>query len=330
MKVVFLNRLSEHWEPGLSNLIKEFPQETFIKDSNPEDRKNLLESADAIISGRLSEDEIKSAKNLRIIFVPFTGLNGFPLKLIKERNILISNTHANAKYVAEKAVAMILALLGRVVEYHNGLKKGYWFRSFDYDDTWESIQGKTCGILGYGNIGKNIAKLLKSYDCKIIGYKKHIVKENTQEYQFADEISDNLNEVITKSDIVFVSLPLNSETKGLLSGKVLSAMKGKYIINIARGEIIDEDALYNALKEKTLAGAALDVWYNYPGKNQDNEPVYPSHKPIYELPNVVISPHKASNTKEAINAMIVDTIDNIRTFLLTGKTNNLIDKEHMY
>jgi phosphoglycerate dehydrogenase-like enzyme len=329
LKVVFLNKLSEYWEPGLSELEKDFPDVTFIKNSNPENRKRLLESADAVITGRLSEEEVTSAEKLKIIFVPFTGLNGFPLKLIKERNILISNTHANAKFVAEKAVAMILALLGRVTEYHNGLKEGKWFRSFDYSDTWESIQGKTCGILGYGNIGKNIAKLLKSFDCKIIGYKKHIVKEKKEEYLYADEITDNLNEVISKSDIVFISLPMNRETKGLLSGKVLSAMRGKYIVNIARGEIVDEDALYYALKEKTLAGAALDVWYNYPGKNQD-EPVFPSHKPIYELPNVVISPHKASNTKEAIYAMIDDTLENIRSYLNTGKTKNLVEKEQMY
>lgn len=329
MKIVFLNNLSEHWEPGLSNLEKDFPNVTFIKDSNPEDRKNLLESADVIITGRLSEEEIKSAGNLKIIFVPFTGLNGFPLKFIKERNILISNTHANARFVAEKAVAMILALLGRVVEYHNGLKEGKWFRSFDYDDNWESIQCKTCGILGFGSIGKNIAKLLKAFDCKIIGYKRHIVKENRQEYRYADEITSNLDEAISKSDIIFVCLPLNNETKGLLSGKVLSGMRGKFIVNIARGEIINEDALYASLKEKTLAGAALDVWYNYPGKNFD-EPVFPSHKPIYELPNVVISPHKASNTKESIFAMIEDTLENIRSYLITGNTKNIIDKEHMY
>ncbi len=329
MNIVFLNNLSEHWEPGLSNLENDFPQVTFIKNSNPDDRKNLLSTADAVITGRLKEEEINTAVNLKIIFVPFTGLNGFPLKLIKERNILISNTHANAKYVAEKAVAMILALLGRVVEYHNGLKEGKWFRSFDYDDTWESIQGKTCGILGYGSIGKNIAKLLKAFDCKIIGYKKHIAKENKPEYAYADEITNNLDEVISKSDIIFISLPLNNETKGLLSGKVLSAMKGKYIVNIARGEIIDEDALYTALKEKTLAGAALDVWYNYPGKNQE-EPVFPAHKPIYELPNVVISPHKASNTKQSVYAMIDDTLANIRSYLNTGTTKNIIEKEHMY
>jgi lactate dehydrogenase-like 2-hydroxyacid dehydrogenase len=329
MKVVFLNRLSEHWEPGLGNLIKEFPWVTFIKNSEPEARTELLKSADAVITGKLSEEEIKLADNLKIIFVPFTGLNGFPLKLLKERNIMISNTHANARFVAEKAVAMILALLGRVVEYHNGLKLGEWFRSFDYDDTWTSIQGKTCGILGFGSIGNNIAKLLKAFDCTIIGHKKNADKVNKQEYRFADELSNNLDEVITKSDVVFISLPLSNETKGLLSSNVLSKMGGKYLVNIARGEIIEEDALFTALKEGTLAGAALDVWYNYPGKNQSG-PVYPSNKPIYELPNVVISPHKASNTKEAVNAMIDDTLESICSFLLTGKTKNLVEKERMY
>ena len=260
--------------------------------------------------------------------MPFTGLNHFPLRLIKERKILISNTHAQSKYVAEKAVALALALLGRVVEYHNGLKQGNWFRLFDADDTWQSIRGKTCGILGYGSIGKNIAKILKAFECRIIGFKKHLGRD-TSEYEFADEISDNLSEVLDKSEIIFVCLPLNKETKGLLTGKVLINLQGKYLINVARGEIISENALFSALKDGILAGAALDVWYNYPGKNR-KEPVFPSSKPIYELPNVVISPHKSSNTTDAINAMIDDTLENIRSYLLTGKTKNTVDKERYY
>jgi len=328
LEVVFLNKLSEHWEPELQILEKEFENVQFIKNSNPEDRIKLLETADAVITGRLTKDEIENAPNLKIVFVPFTGLNSFPLELLKERSILISNTHANASYVAEKAAAMILALLGRIVEYHNELKKGNWFRSFDFSDTWNSIQGKTCGILGYGSIGKNIAKILKVFGCKIIGFKKNISK-NPNDFKYADELSNNLMEVIGKSDIVFVCLPLNTETKGLLTSGILSSMKGKYLVNISRGEIINEDALYTALKDGTLAGAALDVWYKYPGKIQ-NEPIFPSNKPIYELPNVVISPHKASNTSEAIYAMISDTLENLKTFLLTGKTKNLIEKERYY
>ncbi len=328
MQVVFLNKLSEHWEPGLSNLEKEFRNTRFIRNSNPEDRARLIKTAGAVVTGRLSKEEIEIAQYLKIVFVPFTGLNSFPLQLLKERNILISNTHANAKFVAEKAVALILALLGRVVEYHNGLKQGKWFRSFDYDDTWHSIQGKTCGILGYGNIGENIAKMLKAFDCKIIGFKKHLGSDPA-EIRHADELSNNLPEVLNKSDVIFVCLPINNETKELLTSEILSSMEGKYLVNISRGEIVNEDALYAALKDGTLAGAALDVWYKYPGKNQD-EPVFPSKRPIHELPNVVISPHKASNTAEAIQAMISDTLENVRAFLLTGKTKNLIEKERYY
>lgn len=329
MNVVFLNRLSEHWRPGIEKLEKEFPNAAFKKNSNPDDRAELLITANVIITGRITEDEIRSAQNLKIIFVPFTGLNHFPLKFIKERNILISNTHAQSKYVAEKAVALALALLGRVVEYHNGLKKGNWFRLFDANDTWQSIRGKTCGILGYGSIGKNIAKILSAFECRIIGFKKHLGTRDISEYTYADEITDNLTEVLDKSEIIFICLPLNNETKGLLSGKALINLQGKYLINVARGEIISENALFSALKEGTLAGAALDVWYNYPGKNQEG-PVFPSNKPIYELPNVVISPHKSSNTTDAVNAMIDDTLENIRSYLLTGKTKNAVDKELYY
>src|SRR5437667_3982507 len=140
---------------------------------------------------------------------------------------------------------------------------------------WTTMQNKSVGILGYGNIGKNIAKFLKPFDCKITGFKKHI---NKNEQDFADEISGDLKYVINKSEIIFVCLPLNSETKDIVNEIILKNMKGKYLINVGRGETVNEEALYNALKNGTLEGAGIDVWYNYPGKK--SEPVFPSHKPI--------------------------------------------------
>lgn len=323
--VIFLHRLSGYMAQCIAGLKLEFPEVEFIANSNPDERLTLLKSAEALVTGRITEEELTHAKNLKIIFVPFTGLNSFPLKKLKELGILISNTHGNARFVAEKAVALTLALLGRVIEYHNELKKGYWFRLFDDSDTWTSIQDKTIGILGYGNIGRNIAKFLKGFGCKIAAFKKHVT---AMQDEYADVISNDIFNIIGQSDIIFISLPLNEETKGLISADLLTKMKGRYLVNIARGEIVNEDALYEALKNGTLTGAALDVWYNYPGKKK--EPVFPSNKPIYELPNVVISPHKASNTTGSIKAMADETIGNIRKYLRMGKTNNLIDKEHFY
>jgi phosphoglycerate dehydrogenase-like enzyme len=257
MNILFLFTLDERWKQKYEDLKKEFPQVNFFNVTDPDKRAEALKDCDAVVSGRISAEEIESAKNLKVIFVPFTGLNSFLLELIKTKKIILSNTHANAPYVAERAVTLALSLLGRVVEFHNDLAKGKWGRSDDNDDMWLSLRGKTCGILGLGNIGLNISKLLKPYDCKIIGFKKNV---STISADFTGEISADLDYVLDISEVIFSVLPLNPETKHLLNAQNLPKMKGKFIINVGRGETIHEESLYNALKDGTLAGAALDVW----------------------------------------------------------------------
>ncbi len=310
MNILFLNKFNAYWKAKFYKLKEEFPDANFTATYNPSERAEALKKADAVVCGRLSEDEIKNSPNIKIIFIPFTGLDNFPLELIKQKKIIISNTHANANIVAEHAVALAFALLGRIPEFHNDLKKGFWHRSIEGKDMWTTIQGKTIGIIGFGHIGNCIAKFLKPFGCKIIGFKKYIKNEK---YENADEVSTDLQYVINKSAVVFVCLPLNSETKNIINADILKNMKGKYLINVGRGETVNEEGLYNSLKEEILAGAALDVWYNYPGKNK--EPFFPSSKPIYDLPNVILSPHKSSHTTEAINAMIDDTFENIRAYI---------------
>jgi phosphoglycerate dehydrogenase-like enzyme len=317
MRVLFLNRFNDYWKSKYSQLKEEFPEVDFKAEHDPCKRLNALKKADAVISGRLSESEIRQAEMLKVIFVPFTGLDNFPLEVIKKNNILISNTHANAEYVAERAVMLCLALLGRAVDFHNDLKQGKWNRSSEANNMWITIQNKTCSIIGFGNIGKFIAKYLKAFGCTVIGFKKNpeIIREG-----YANEISGDLFYVIAQSDVIFVSLPLTNETKGLLNSDLLMKMNGKYLINVGRGETVDEEGLYNSLKNGILKGAALDVWYKYPGKQE--EPVYPASKPFWELPNVILSPHKSSQTIEAVNAMIDDTVENIKSYIKTGVPKN--------
>jgi len=320
MNILFLNKFNDHWKEKFYALKKEFPAVNFIATFDPKERPVELKKADAVVTGRLLKEEIESSPNLKVIFIPFTGLNTFPLELIKSRGIILSNTHANARYVAEHAAALAFGLLGRMAEFHNDLKKGYWHRSIEDEDMWETIQGKTIGIIGFGHIGSRIAKFLKAFDCKIIGFRRTKIEklpENT------DEVSADLNYTINKSNIIFVTLPLTPETKGLINAELLMKMKGKYLINVGRGETIDEEGLYNSLKAGILKGAALDVWYNYPGKKQ--EPVFPANKPFWELPNVLFSPHKSSHTIEGVNAMIDDTFENVSSYLLNGKPENIVE-----
>ncbi len=319
MNIVFLSKLDGQWEEKFRMLKEEFPKVNFTADINPDERIDALKSADAVVTGRISVDEIKQSENLKVIFVPFTGLNSFPLEIIKQKGVIISNTHANARYVAERAVTLALALLGRVAEFHNDLKAGKWSRSHDDADLWDSIQNKSVGIIGLGHIGLHIAKFIKAFGCNVYGFNRG--SENPVK-NIVDEVSNNLEYIIDKSDIVFVCLPLNSETKNIVNAEILAKMKGKCIVNVGRGETISEEGLYNALKDGTIKGAALDVWYNYPGKKP--EPVYPAAKPFWELTNVLLSPHKSSHTIQAVNAMIDDTCENIRSYILSGKPKEIV------
>jgi len=314
MNILFLNKLSEEWNAPLNKLKEEFPGVEFKINDNPGERINELQNSDAVIAGRLTAEEIESSENLKAVIVPFTGLNNFPIDTINKKNIKLYNTHANAPFVAEHAVAMALALMGKVVEFENDLKKGKWNRTKEADDMWTSIRNKNIGILGYGHIGKYIAKYLKAFDCFIIGFKRNV---DSKSNDYADEISNNIDEVIAKSDVLFNVLPLNPETKHIINAEKIAKMKGKYIITVGRGETISEEAMYNGLKDGILAGAAIDVWYKYPGKSE--EPVMPANFPFWELPNVVMSPHKSAHTAQAVRAMIEDTCENIRKFIISHK-----------
>ena len=324
MNIVFLQPVNEYWLKQISSLEKEFPKVNFYKNFEHSEKHNLLKDADAVICGRLSEEDINLAEKLKAVFVPFTGLDNFPVELLQKKGIMISNTHINGKYVAEKAVALALTILGRIIEFHEDLKKGKW-NLFQLEEAnyWFTIQRKTCAVLGYGEIGQNIGKYLKGFDCRIIAYRININEPS----RYADEITNNLNEAISKSEIIFVCLPLTAQTKGIISKDILKSMKGKYLINVGRGDLVDEEGLYTALKDGILAGAGLDVWYNYPGK-KNPEPVLPSNYPIYELKNVVISPHKSGLTKESIKGMINDTVNNIRTFIKTGKPERIVKENY--
>ncbi len=319
MKILFFHSLNYYWLKKLPVLEKEFPTVQFVKKINPDERLSYLKDADAIVCGRLTVEQIDNSPNLKAIFIPFTGVDSFPIEYIQNKQILVSNTHANAGYVAEKAVSLTLALLGRIVEFHNDLRNGIWNLQLNPPFYWTTIQGKTCAVLGYGKIGQSIAKFLKPYNCRIIAYKKHI----NSIVPYADEITDNLQNAIEKSEIIFVSLPLTELTKKIINKDVLADMEGKYLINIGRGDLIEEEGLYLALKNRILKGAAIDVWYNYPSRSKP-EPVFPSKYPIHELKNVVISPHKSGFTKQSIEGMIDDTIENIRSFLKTGVPSNIV------
>jgi phosphoglycerate dehydrogenase-like enzyme len=319
MNILFLNKFNDYWKKQYGILRADFPDVEFTATYEPAERAEFLKITDAVICGRLSKEEIENSPNLKAIIVHFTGLNNFPLEFIKQKGILIANTHAQAHVVAEHAIALALALMGRIIDFHWDLKKGIWNRSIESNDMWISMYNKRVGIIGFGHIGQKIAMLLKPFNCRITGFKQNITNESLFP---ADELSNDLIKVIDENEVLFIALPSSEATKSIISKELLMKMDGKFLINVGRGDTVNEDGLYESLKQGILAGAALDVWFNYPGKKEG--PVMPATKPFWELPNVVFSPHKSSHVQQAINEMIDETFENIRTFIKTGKPKNIV------
>jgi len=326
MKIVFYNRLNRLWLQKIEELRNEFSHVDFVTEQ--EQVKPALENANALVAGGISLELIQRAQRLEMIFVPFAGVDGLPLDYVRERGVKISNAHGNAPYVAERGIAMALAFYGKVIDYHNDLKECRWHGFAAHRgirDTWDSIRGKACAILGTGEIGKQIAKLLNVFDCRVIGFKKRPVSETPEHFE---QITLDLDEALQEGELIFICLPLTAQTKGMFSAEVLAGLKGKFLVNLGRGGIVDEEGLYRALKDGILRGAGIDVWYEYPKEGEDQR--NPSKYPIHELSNVVLSPHVAGFTPQAATLNVEQTIDNIRAYLKTGKPVFEVNADLMY
>ncbi len=313
------------WGPAIAQLRKEFAGHTWyegLSAGSPE-----IGSLDVIIAGRIPHSVISEAVRLKAIFQPFTGLNHLPAELVIERGIEVYNVHANAFDVAERALAMTLAFYGRIIEYHNDLRNevwhGFWVNR-GAEDSWDSLYGRTCVILGTGAIGKELAKLLKAFDCRVYGWRRSKSADVPEHF---DAVLPTLKEALDIAEIVFIALPATSETEGLISRDLLMTMKGKFLVNVGRGSIVDEEGLYEALKGGVLKGAAVDTWYRYPETGVIGAP---SRYPIHRLPNIVLSPHVGGSTHQATRKSVEDTLRNIRAYLQTGKGIWKADLRRMY
>jgi len=313
------------WDARIEALRSDFPQHRFLlglKPGSPE-----AAELDVMLAGILPKESYLASPRLKAIFQAFTGINHLPVRELADRGVHVFNVHSNAFDVAERALALTLAFYGRIVEFHNDLAKGLWHGMWvgaGSEDRWDSLSRKTCAILGTGAIGTELALLLKAFSCKVLGWRRRTGQALPEGF---DEVVGDLEEAVARAEIVFVTLPETALTVGLLTKKILASMKGKVLVNVGRGSIVDEEGLYLALKDGVLKGAAIDTWYSYPKTGKRGAP---SAFPIHELPNVILSPHVGGSTNQASLRAVDVTIENIRSYLEKGRCGNEADLGAMY
>ncbi len=267
-----------------------------------------------LITGKYNQKNYN--QNLKGVIIPYTGHNGIDIEDMKSDDLMLFVTPTRSKYVAEKAVSLMFALIGNVVTYHELLKEGNWSsRNSDKRVPWVSVQGKSIGLFGYGRIGRLIHKMLKGFNCEFYTI------DRGKEYPSDITLVKNLTNLVQCSEIIIISSPLNQTTESLFGKQLLSRMKNKFLINVGRGKIIEEESLYEALKNNKLRGYASDVWYNYP---RGKEVMLPSTYPIHEFNNVVMSNHSGgftTNTNEEVNQDILKTLRKLKDEDFSDKLN---------
>lgn len=284
----FRNTPGRHWEKLRHAEIEvlESPSERPLRE---EELIGLVKDVDAMIVGldEVTRRVIEGAKSLRIIAKYGVGVDNIDLNAAAERGVIVTYTPgANAPAVAELTWGLILALARHIAIHHLRLKAGILERQTG----WE-LGGKTLGIIGLGSIGKEVAKRARAFEMKVLAYDPYLDQEHAREH--GAELC-SLGRVLSESDIVSLHCPLTSETEGIIGSRELELMKGgALLINTARNGLVDETALYKALKERKLGGAAFDTF----------EAEADLKSPLLELENFLASPHAGAATYESILRM---------------------------
>jgi phosphoglycerate dehydrogenase-like enzyme/ribonuclease HI len=335
MKVLILSKMvnPQAWEKVFNELNKKakINLEFIIPETDKrENIKKYLKEVEVVIGGTFSKEDLEQAKKLKLVQIPFAGVDKLDFNLYKNYpDIFICNIHANKFAVAEHAFALILALAKNIVINDRDLRLGRW-HGFSTKEPTVQLQGKNLGIVGLGSIGWKIAKIGHALGMKVFALKRKIEEKDLEKKDILEFLGEkkDLKKVIKESDFIVVAVPLTRETKGLIGKKELKLMKGKYLINISRGVVIDEEALFMSLKEGNLTGVALDTWYQYPSSEQKE--VLPSKYDFQKLNNVLMSPHTAGYTDKALEENIKSVFDNIVKIYYAEEPENRIDPELEY
>ena len=285
----------------------------FLKDIDEKNRNTIIQQSDILLAWN-PQRELKSIakisfENLKFIQLLSAGYDHLNFDMFPNECIIAGNQGAYAEPMAEHTIAMILALEKLLLMNHNKMKVG----EFDQKTNTGTLSGKTCGIIGFGSIGKAVANLLRIFGVKIYGINSSGKTE--EKIDFIGTLKD-LNYVLKESDIIIVSIPLNEITRGLLGGKEFGLMKhDAVLINVARGAIIQEKALYENLKTHTNFMAGIDAWWREPF----NYGEFKLNYPFFDLPNILGSPHNSAIIPGALVKGQKRALENISNYL-EGKT----------
>lgn len=301
---------------GLGPLVED---ERFVvemgHDWDEERRRAALETAHGLIvrsATRVDRELMEAAPLLRVIGRAGVGVDNIDLEAATERGIPVLNAPSgNTVSAAELTLALLLSLVRRIPAADRSLREGRWERSAL---AGTELRGKTLGLIGAGRIGGEVARRAHGFGMRVVAYDPYLTEERAQELG-VERLE--LTELLPRADVVTLHVPLTTDTRGIVGRKELAAMKPTaFLVNAARGGVVDEEALGEALEEGWIAGAAVDTYVTEP---------LPDDSPLREAPNLVLTPHLGASTAEAQELVAVEIAEAVRDALVEGDLSRALN-----
>jgi phosphoglycerate dehydrogenase-like enzyme len=271
-----------------------------------------LGAVDVLVSMAFTREMSAAARRLKLVQVPGAGLDRIDRAALPA-GAWLANAYGHEIGIAEYVVGVMLTLTRDFARLDAALRRGEWLSQWVVGVAppapWPELAGHTLGIVGYGRIGRAVARRARAFDMTVLAIRRDVTRAAADDVELLGG-PERLDDLLGRADYLVLTLPLTEATRGLIGPAQLGALRPTaMLINVSRAEIVDEQALYAALAERRIAAAALDVWYRYP--REEAGPMLPAHQPFHELPNVLLTPHVSGWTTGMMEARAQLIAENI-------------------
>ncbi len=253
---------------------------------------------DVLVAGRPTTEQIQSIPSLTTLVIPFSGIPPETREVMQQfPHVDIYNLHHNATATAEMAVGLMFSAAKRLIPADRDLRSGNWTSRYEPSRTM-ILAGKNAVVLGYGAVGKEVARLCLGIGMQVTAVRRQSVASN-HETAITLVSLDQITTLLPHADVLFLTVPLTEKTAGLIDRAALRLLpQTAILINVSRGGVVEERDLYEALQSEQIRAAGIDVWWNYPTDEESRMHTWPSEYPFWELDNVVLSPHRGGGSED--------------------------------
>lgn len=316
MRVLLLGEVAASTLDGLKARVRTRCEFVSIEKYDEPRILSLLEDAEVLVGSSFSRKMGEAAKKLRLVQSTGAGVEGVDLDALPQ-GVVLANTHHHEVSIAEYVIFYMLSVRKQLQKFAADFKRGYWAdNKFFATPLMGELKNKTLVLIGFGHIGQEIATKAQAFSMKIQVIRKRgragVPDSIASQLDFIGGTED-LNKLLSQADFLVLCCPLNEETRGLIGATELHLMKPTaHLVNVARGPVVDEEALYQTLVSKRIAGAAIDVWYIDPSGSADpKKPRFPSRFPFHELDSVFMTPYIVGWGESAVQGRLQDMAENI-------------------